>query len=90
MAVSPTVPGLRRNGRTDLRYGHDAISNGDADALYLVGVPSGGICGLQQLVNERVLGIDFRELVVETDSSKTGWRQNTSKGDPAVSGADSG
>ena len=30
--------------------------------LYLVGVPSGGICGLQQLVDERILGFNFREL----------------------------
>ena len=90
MAISPVVPGLRRNGWTDLRYGHNAVSDGDADAFYLVGIPSGGIRGLQQLVDERVLGIDFCGLVVETNSSKVRWRENTSEGDPAVSGVDFG
>ena len=90
MVISPVVPGLRRDGWTNFRYGHNIVSNGDADALYLVGVPSGRICGLQQLVDECVLGFDFCELVIETNPSKTRWCQNASEGDSAVSGVDSG
>ena len=90
MVISSLVSGLRRDGWIDLRYGHNVVSDGDADAFYLVGVPSSGICGLQQLVDECVLGFDFCELAVEINSAKVRWRQNTSKGDSVVSGVDFG
>ena len=68
----PLSPDYGAMGGLNLRHDYNAISDGDADAFYLVGFSSGGIRSLQQLVNECVLGFDFCELVAKTNFVKIG------------------
>ncbi len=57
--------------RNDCRALHHLFPDGDADAHLLVAIPSGRFCYLEQLVDERFLVLNLRQLRHQMGDSET-------------------